>query len=248
MRKISSIILFVYALLMFFLIMLIVLPFILLGATFLKDKIATNFIFFFLRLWGSTLLLVTGYKVEIIGHEKIKNTSPVIFVSNHNSYLDSPAVVVSTPHAVKPLGKIEMVKVPIFGLIYKKYVVLIDRSSPESRAKSVAEMKIQLSKGISMLIFPEGKMNKGKLPLNEFYDGAFRIGIEMQTPIVPMVIINARNLLSRNDPFGIKTGKITCIFSEPIETKDYSISQIVELKEKVFKVMETLILENETLN
>ena len=110
-------------------------------------------------------------KIYEAPHDKKK---PYIFVSNHISYLDAAILVKAFRQPVRPLGKVEMSKVPVFGFIYKNAIVTVDRSNPENRAKSVRIFKSIISKGISVLVFPEGTFNMTNQPLKEFYDGAFR--------------------------------------------------------------------------
>jgi 1-acyl-sn-glycerol-3-phosphate acyltransferase len=136
-----------------------------------------------------------------------------------------------------------MVKTPIFGMIYKRVVVLIDRKSQESRARSVEELKIDLSNGQSILIFPEGTMNRTESALSEFYDGAFRLAIETQTDIVPMAILNARRLLPRNSPMDISPGTLECVFTDRIEVCGLIPEDLSDLKKRVYDRMENLILE-----
>ena len=119
--------------------------------------------------------------------------------------------------------------------------VVIDRKNKESRAHSVEELKIDLARGQSILIFPEGKMNKTEANLAEFYDGAFRLAIETQTDIAPMVILNARNLLPRANPLSVKPGLITCIFDEPVYVAGLQAEDLEDLKAKVRKRMENLM-------
>jgi 1-acyl-sn-glycerol-3-phosphate acyltransferase len=162
-------------------------------------------------------------------------------VCNHTSYLDAVAIVLAIPGSFKPLGKIEMVKIPVFGLIYQKVVVMLDRASKESRLKSVEELKQDLASGQSILIFPEGTMNRSDKHLADFYDGAFRLAIETQTPIAPIVILNARNLFPRADPLAARPGVITCIFDKPLEAKGLVPDDLESLKTKVFTTMEARI-------
>ena len=81
-----------------------------------------------------------------------------------------------------------MSKVPVFGFIYRNAIVTVDRSSTGNRAKSVRILKSIIKKGISVLVFPEGTFNMTNQPLKEFYDGAFRVAIETQTPVKPVLI------------------------------------------------------------
>jgi 1-acyl-sn-glycerol-3-phosphate acyltransferase len=162
---------------------------------------------------------------------------------NHSSYLDAVAVVRVIPKSFKPLGKIEMVKIPIFGLVYKKLVVLIDRTSRESREKCIKSLKAEIASGQSILIFPEGTMNKGDDLLGNFYDGAFRIAIETQTPIMPLTIINTKEMMPRNDARAIKCGVINCVFSKPISVEGLNIDDVPALKKQVYSEMEAQLIK-----
>lgn len=130
-----------------------------------------------------------------------------------------------------------MLKIPVFGWIYKRLVVMIDRSSRESRDHSVAELRKDLADGQSVLIFPEGTMNKSELPLNPFYDGAFRLAIETQTPVLPFAILNSRAHLPRTDPLLLNPGLIRTVFGEAIEVKGLVAEDLEELKQKTFKAV-----------
>jgi 1-acyl-sn-glycerol-3-phosphate acyltransferase len=90
---------------------------------------------------------------------------------------------------VRILGKYEMVKVPVFGWIYRAAVILVDRRDSETRSRSVRALKSALKHHISIFIFPEGTFNETPAPLKEFYDGAFRIAIETKSPIKPILLV-----------------------------------------------------------
>ena len=149
--------------------------------------------------------------------------------------------MIAIQESFKPLGKIEMAKIPLFGIIYRRVVVMIERENKESRAKGFEELKEGLVKGQSILIFPEGTMNCSDKALADFYDGAFRLAIETQTPIAPVVILNARNLFSRANPLNARPGTITCILDEPVKVSGLVSEDIKSLKAQVFKRMESLI-------
>jgi 1-acyl-sn-glycerol-3-phosphate acyltransferase len=234
-----------YGLIVFFALMLVFLPFIVIS-TFIKGKTGTDITFTFLRMWAFTYSVFIFQPVIYSGRKKLDASKAYIYVSNHNSYLDSPAVVIATPNAFKPLGKIEMTKIPGFGIIYKRVVVLIDRSSKESRAESVEQLKSVLRKGTSILIFPEGTMNTDlNIPVKEFYDGAFRIAIDTQCPIAPFVLINPRKLFPRNNPLVFRPGLTKVIFADPVEVTGYTQDDLPVLKEKVHQIMEDLIITHQ---
>lgn len=223
---------------------MLILPFILLSAWILKGKQSQNTCFIFIKAWAWLFSMLCFFRIRVRGKELVDPEKAYIYVSNHNSYLDVIPAVLAIPKSFKPLGKIEMLKAPIFGLIYRKVVVLIDRKSPESRAKCIQDLKIELASGQSILIFPEGTMNRTDSPLAHFYDGAFRLAIETQTPIAPLVVINARNLLPRNHPLDAKPGPLSVILAEPIAVDGLVEADLPKLKEQVCRVMEELIVAN----
>ncbi len=243
-KRLLSILFLIWCSIVFTSIMLLILPFILLSTWILKGKQSQDVCFIFIKSWAWLFSFLCFFRVKIEGRELVDPKKAYIYVPNHNSYLDTVVAVMAIPKSFKPLGKIEMLKAPIFGLIYRKVVVLIDRKSAESRAKCIQDLKIELAAGQSILIFPEGTMNRTNNPLAHFYDGAFRLAIETQTPIVPLIVINARNLLSRNYPLDARPGPISVILADPIPVDGLVESDLPKLKEQVYRIMEELIITN----
>jgi 1-acyl-sn-glycerol-3-phosphate acyltransferase len=240
-KRIFSLIFMIWSFVIFIAAMLLVLPFIFISSALFKGKTGSDIIFFFLNIWGWIFCIFCFFQIRSENRSVLDPKKAYIYVCNHNSYLDAIAIVLAIPGSFKPLGKIEMVKIPVFGLIYRKVVVMIDRASKESRAKSVEELKQDLARGQSILIFPEGTMNRSAKPLTDFYDGAFRLAIETQTPIAPMVIINARDLFPRSNPLAAKPGVITCIFDTPVEVTGLIANDLERVKAKIYARMATLI-------
>lgn len=245
-KRIFSTLFVIWCAVIFCTTMIVLLPFILMPTWFLKGKKMQDTSFAFIKLWAWLFCVFCGFRLQVKGKELIDGGKSYIYVPNHNSYLDAVIIARAVPESFKPLGKIEMVKVPIFGLIYQKVVLLIDRKSTESRAKCMADLKIELAGGQSILIFPEGTMNRGDAPVEHFYDGAFRIAIETQTPIVPMAIIGARSLLPRNNPLSLAhPGQLLAIFGAPIEVTGLNVeTDLASLKEQTQKVLRELIIKN----
>ncbi len=233
MRKLLGGFYLLYSAIVFFVLMVLVCPFIILSMGIFKEKTGRKIAFYFLKCWAWGFSLLTCLWFSANG-AKIDTSRSYIYVGNHSSFLDAVAIVICIPQAFSPLGKIEMLKIPVFGWIYKRLVVMIDRSSRESRDHSVAELRKDLADGQSILIFPEGTMNKSDQLLNPFYDGAFRLAIETQTPILPFAILNSRAHLPRTDPLLLNPGLIRTVFSEAIEVKGLVAEDLEELKKKVF--------------
>jgi 1-acyl-sn-glycerol-3-phosphate acyltransferase len=137
------------------------------------------------------------------------------------------------------LGKEEIKKIPVFGFIYSRGAVMVDRGSTERRAKSVRIMKSLLKHHISVGIFPEGTFNETGRPLKSFYDGAFRIAIETQTPVKPILFLDNYSLLDPRHLFGLKHGRSRAVFLEEIPPDGFSLRDISRYKQKVFEIMES---------
>jgi 1-acyl-sn-glycerol-3-phosphate acyltransferase len=100
-----------------------------------------------------------------------------------------------------------------------------------------------LSLGISMLIFVEGTQNRTKELLQPFKDGAFRIAIDTQTPILPMVVINAGKLMPPGK-LSIRPGKIKVIALPEISVEGLTTEDAAALKQKTFEQMMQALLDN----
>ncbi len=224
--------------------MFIALPFVLLASAFFSNPTGKYIILFFLRCWAWAFSILSFFWITTKNKNLINQNVPHIYVGNHGSYLDAIAVCIGIPQYFSPLGKVEMTKIPVFGLIYKRIVVLIDRSSKESREESVSALKNDIKKGQSILIFPEGTMNKTDKPLSEFYDGAFKIAIETQTSLMPFVILNNRTLLPRIEPLKAHPGLLTMIFITPVDVKGLTQADLPNLKQKVYDLMEEAIIKH----
>ena len=227
----------VYAILIFVLLLLAVFPFVLLASPFGKIK-GGNIIYRICSIWSDIWFFLIG-----IWAKKIKLTdAPVkdaryIFVANHISYMDVPMIVKTIRQPVRALGKVEIAKIPLFGFLYRYGAIMVDRSSADARKKSVLQLKSVLRKGISVFIFPEGTFNETGLPLKEFYDGAFRIAIETQTPIKPVVLLNAYDRMNYNSVFSLNPGKSRSVYLREVPVEGLTVKDVAMLKEKVFDMM-----------
>src|SRR4030095_10944368 len=113
--------------------------------------------------------------------------------------------------------------------IYKYAIVSVDRTSVSNRAKSVRILKSILNKSISVLVFPEGTFNMGTQPLKEFYDGAFRIAIETQTPIKPVLFLDAYRRMPYQSIFLLNPGICRILYLEEIPVTGYQVTDAGKL-------------------
>jgi 1-acyl-sn-glycerol-3-phosphate acyltransferase len=199
---------------------------------------------FFIKCWSRIYSILNFIPYEIRHRERIKHGASYIFVSNHTSYMDIPALVVTIKGQFRALAKKELLKLPVFGWIAQIMCVVVDRSSNESRRKSIENLKRILGMGISVLIFPEGTQNRTKEKLQPFYDGAFRIAVETEQPIIPIVVLGANKIMPPGKVY-IRPGKIVVVVGEEIPTTGLTLADVKDLREKVFSIMSQMILSNE---
>lgn len=232
----------IYAVLLFLITMFLVIPFVIISSFFGRID-GGNAVYKVCNLWGDVWFFLIGVRqVNLfdVPHDKSKQ---YIFVANHTSYFDASVIVKTVRQRVRVLGKSEIAKIPFFGYIYKNAIVTVDRSSPENRAKSVRILKSVLRKGISIFIFPEGTFNETHEPMKDLYDGAFRIAIETQTPIKPILFLDSYDRMLPHNFLPLSPGKSRSVFLDEIPVEGMTMKDVRSLKEKVKQVMEMKLIE-----
>jgi 1-acyl-sn-glycerol-3-phosphate acyltransferase len=136
-----------------------------------------------------------------------------------------------------------MSKVPVFGFIYRNAIVTVDRSSASNRAHSVRILKSIISKGVSVMVFPEGTFNMGTTPLKDFYDGAFRVAIETQTPVKPVLFLDAYRRMHYRSLFSMTPGRSRIVYLDEIPVTSFTLADVGRLKDEVYAVMERKLIE-----
>ncbi len=200
---------------------------------------AGNLVYTTCNVWGKIwyfLICIKHKEIYEVPHDRAKQ---YIFVANHSSYMDIPCIVMCMHQPVRVLGKYEMVRYPIFGFIYRVAVILVDRSDAAHRAQSLRALKAALTRGISIFIFPEGTFNETDKPLKDFYDGAFRIAVETQTPIKPILFVDNNERMNQKSFFSLTPGVCRCVYLDEIKVDDYKTKHDIHLlKQKVYGIME----------
>ena len=222
--------------------MLILFPAIVVASFFGKVQ-GGNMIYSICRLWGDICFFLGGIRHTNIYESPHDRTRPYIFVSNHISYFDIPVMMKAVrKQPMRILGKAEMGKIPIFGFIYRNAAVLVERNNLQQRAQSVQVLKAILKKKISVFLCPEGTFNMTHQPLKNFYDGAFRIAIETQTPIKPILFLDSYDRLNYNSLFSLTPGRSRAVYLPETQTENLTIKDVFSLKEKIYKQMEEALI------
>ena len=204
-----------------------------------KNKFS-NRVYKICRYWGSTWYVFIGVRHQEIFEAPHDTSIPHIFVSNHNSYMDIPPIVQLKHQPIRALGKFESSKIPIFGWIYRAAVIMVDRSNPEKRAQSLRNLKAALQNHVSIFIFPEGTFSMtDKKPLKSFYNGAFKLAIEMRVPIQPILMIDAVDRMHYDSVMTLTPGKNRVVYLPAVAIEPYQTMEDMEkLKEHVYQLME----------
>jgi 1-acyl-sn-glycerol-3-phosphate acyltransferase len=237
-KKITGFFFSIYAFLLFVALMLVLFPFVIIASFFGKVK-GGNMIYSICRLWADLALFFWG-----IFHRNIYEAPPakghaVVFVFNHISYIDIPFLMKAFRRQhIRVLGKAEMGKIPIFGYIYRKAVVSVDRESEKGRIKSVAELKKVLAKNISVVLAPEGTFNMTHQPLAPFYNGAFRVAVDTDTPVQPVLLLDGYDRMNYRSIFSLTPGRSRAVFlPEILPGKDAEL-----LKQQTYNAMQDGLL------
>ncbi len=212
---------------------------------FFPERLRLKMIYHYNRVWLDAWGFFSGIVMETRGKEHLDSQETYVIVGNHCNMLDIIIVGSRVTHPFKPLIKKELLAIPVLGAMLKIISVVVDRSSRQSRILSYQRMKQTLKKNISILIFPEGTRNRSKLPLKPFYDGAFKLAIDAQVPILPVALLNVR----RMNPIGtfrFYPGRIVFQYLKAIPTQGLSQADLPSIKKQVFEELEAIILAEDT--
>ncbi|KAA5537088.1 1-acyl-sn-glycerol-3-phosphate acyltransferase [Taibaiella lutea] len=196
-----------------------------------------------IRGWSFVWFFMIGMIVKIKYHGgKFDKSRNYIVVANHASYIDVPFIFRAVPFFVRPLAKAELAKIPLFGFLYRQVAILVDRSDNKSKAHSVQKLRRALNREGSIFIFPEGTFNETTEAMKPFYDGAFRLALQTNTPILPVIFPDAVNRWHYKGIFHWSPGQITAIFLPPVEVETFK-NNMSGLKQKVFDIMKEEMIE-----
>jgi 1-acyl-sn-glycerol-3-phosphate acyltransferase len=189
------------------------------------------------RIWMGVYMPLIFCPVFRKGKKNFKKGQQYVVVINHNSLMDIPVSSPWIPGPNKTLAKVEMSRIPLFGVIYKTGSILVDRKREGSRRDSFAKMQETLNQGTHLCLYPEGTRNKTTEPMQQFFDGAFITAIKAQKPIMPGVLFNTGRVLPATAKGWARPMPIRIHFLEPIGTEGLAINDVAELKERVHRVM-----------
>jgi len=198
---------------------------------------------FVLKRWWSWLLsIIMGMPV----HKKFLGElpePPYVVCSNHSSYIDTALIYRVIPDYFIFIGKYELLKWPLFKIFFKDMNIAVNRSSHIEAHKAFLKAAQRLDEGACIAIFPEGTISLKVPKMVRFKNGAFKLAVEKQVPIVPVTFKNnykllgdPETLLSRGRP-----GIAQAVIHPYIETKGMTEDDLVSLRTQVFDVINSAL-------
>ncbi|WP_241790924.1 lysophospholipid acyltransferase family protein [Sphingobacterium rhinopitheci] len=181
-----------------------------------------------------------GIKFKIEYESDIDWSKNYVICPNHTSLLDITAVTYLCKQPISFIGKSELLHNPVTRTFFKTIDIAVDRSSRVSAFKAFKQADKALKEGKSLVIFPEGKIDDEFPPrLHEFKSGSFRLALDNEVQLLPVVIVDAWKILwDDGKKFGSRPGTVHIKVLKPITTKNLSAVELASLQERVFTQMQ----------
>ncbi len=162
----------------------------------LSEKWYPQFFWLARNLWARPILLGMGCPQKIFWEEKLVRGKSYMLVANHTSMLDIMLMLRISKNPFVFVGKKELVKIPLFGYFYKRVCIMVDRDDSRSRTGVYRRAQRRIDQGLSICIFPEGGVPEENVFLDDFKDGAFKMAIAHNIPVVPMTFYDNKKRFS----------------------------------------------------
>ncbi len=224
----------IYAILIFVLTFLLVLPVYLYADWFNKPRLGliVN------HYWARIYFFLVGIPIEIEKEFDFEKGKNYILCSNHFSFLDV-AIMPFVPVPFKYVGKVSISKIPFFGYMFKRFHITVDRAKARSKYDTYKKSVNALLEGFSVAIFPEGGIRSQEPPkMASFKEGPFRMALETGVPLVPISFADNWHIFPDDGRYFIHRRKCRIIFHKPIDPVQYSLDTLKDFKEDVHKIIQ----------
>jgi len=196
------------------------------------------------RLWSKVFFSCLLIRVKFENLHHLKANHQYVIVSNHFSYLDIP-VLGLIPFDLVFVGKASLGNVPLFGYMFKNLHIAVDRNSLKSRGASIAKAKEVIDEGASIVIFPEGGINSPHPPLlSRFKDGAFKIAVDKQIPLIPITLSYNHLILPDDGKFLLRHKTAKVVIHPPIPVVGADAKMVNVLKDRCYQTIQEQLLKD----
>jgi 1-acyl-sn-glycerol-3-phosphate acyltransferase len=197
------------------------------------------------KVWGWWLFISGGLLVKQVEEESVNWDDAYVVTANHTSYLDIPTLAVKLPMYINFMAKIELARIPVFGIFFRTIDIAVDRKNIRHSVWAFHQAKEQLlNENRSIVVFPEGTIPPTVPKMARFKEGAFRLAIETQKPILPVTIIGNWIALPDKGKIRFRPARILQYVHAPISTRGLTLDDVDALKQKVFNIIEGKLAEH----
>ncbi|MBI3500371.1 MAG: 1-acyl-sn-glycerol-3-phosphate acyltransferase [Bacteroidetes bacterium] len=203
--------------------------------------------FLLMRGWAKWLCYGAGIFPSVKYELDVKNIpQPCVFVSNHCSYLDILLSYVAIPHYFIFVGKQELDKAPLFRIFFRRMNILVNRKSTVDSHRAFVEAAERIERGENVFIFPEATISSNGT-LIPFKNGAFKLAIDKQVPVVPLVFPDNWKLMQSGGFLKAhgKPGIARIIIRPPIHTHGMTNEDLLPLREKTKHSIQTSLNQHQ---
>lgn len=171
---------------------------------------------------------------------------PYIIVSNHSSYLDTVFMYSVIPDYFLFIGKGELLKWPLFGLFFKKMDIPVHRDNLRHAHQALQQAYNALDNGQCVALYPEGTIPRDAPRMKAFKNGAFRMSLDKQVPIVAVSWVNIWKVMSDPErPFSPSLPRTICaVVHAPIHPQGKDDEDLIALRHKVFETINAALPEH----
>lgn len=191
------------------------------------------------RVWGRVALTGAAIRVRCEGAELVPRGGPVVFMANHESWVDIPALIMAIPVQVRFLAKKSLFSVPFLGWAMAAMgFIPVDRVNRRTAVGSFEEAAARIRTGRSVLLFPEETRTRDG-NLLPFQRGGFLIALKAGVPIVPVGLEGPRRCLPKHG-YLVRPGTVTVRFGNAIPTAELGVTAKGALMEQTRAAIESL--------
>lgn len=195
------------------------------------------------RIWAKTILFGMGFYYKIEKEQELEDGKSYMLIANHTSMIDIMLMLATIRKPFVFVGKQELVKIPLFGFFYKRTCILVDRSSSRSKHGVFDRAQKRINQGLSICIFPEGGVpDDESILLDTFKDGAFRLAIDHQLPIVPIAFADNKEHFSYTFLSG-SPGLLRTKILPFIETEGKTMADKNNLRDQSWQIIQAQLLD-----
>jgi 1-acyl-sn-glycerol-3-phosphate acyltransferase len=200
------------------------------------------------KIWAYTVFGFCFLPTEVIFRFRPSTRKSYVYCANHSSFMDIPALCYALPGYFVFIGKASLAKVPLFGYMFRNLYIPVDRANAKSKFYTVQKSMEAIDKGRSVAYFPEGTIPRHPQPfMLDFKDGAFRVAIEKQVPIVPVTIPYNWLILPDDGLYVPRRHLMKVVVHEPIETKGLTLNDLEALKAQTYDVIYNELMQQNDL-